>query len=223
MLCDRSSHDAHDVVGACASLLAACASLCLDLVVPVQSYGLIFHWARIPCWCLDRIRSASEPSGSRGCIDGCIGHVGSQHAPWSYLRSSGDWTQGSPMRWYFPGRPERCSLLARFKLALPCEVPRRVSRSLGSRFWFKNTTRGTPWAVRPLALASTLKFSSSSLNYMCMMFDVVRCTDQNIPPVPLRTSKDGPWMVPLPVSGSQAAGEDQGAASGAAPGSARVI
>ena len=51
----------------------------------------------------------------------------------------------------FPGRPERCSLLARFKLALPCEVPRRVSRSLGSRFWFKNTTRGTPWAVRPLA------------------------------------------------------------------------
>ena len=172
MLCDRSSHDAHDVVGACASLLAACASLCLDLVVPVQSYGLIFHWARIPCWCLDRIRSASEPSGSRGCIDGCIGHVGSQHAPWSYLRSSGDWTQGSPMRWYFPGRPERCSLLARFKLALPCEVPRRVSRSLGSRFWFKNTTRGTPWAVRPLHVAQALlKFSTAQLH----VYDV-RCS-----------------------------------------------
>jgi hypothetical protein len=128
---------------------------------------VIFHWARIPCWCLDRIRSASEPSGSRGCIDGCIGHVGSQHAPWSYLRSSGDWTQGSPMRWYFPGRPERCSLLARFKLALPCEVPRRVSRSLGSRFWFKNTTRGTPWAVRPLArYAQVLKLNRTTIMYV---------------------------------------------------------
>ena len=170
MLCDRSSHDAHDVVGACASLLAACASVCLDPSCRCRAAGLSFIGLVFRCWCLDRIHSASEPSGSRGCIDGCIGHVGSQHAPWSYLRSSGDWTQGSPMRWYFPGRPERCSLLARFKLALPCEVPRRVSRSLGSRFWFKNTTRGTPWAVRPLAL-----LSSSQAQLHVHVYDV-RCS-----------------------------------------------
>ena len=89
-----------DVVGACASLLAACASLWLDLVVPVQSYGLLFHWARIP-WCLDRIHSAaSEPSGSRGRIGHGPSdiHVGSpsmlhgHNTVNSYLRSSGDWT-----------------------------------------------------------------------------------------------------------------------------------
>ena len=119
--------------------MAACASLCLDLVVPVQSCGLIFHWACFPCWCLDRIHSASEPSGSRGCIDGCIGHVGSQHAPWSYLRSSGDWTQGSHAVVLSRGRGTRPGPGLNKSLPLARCRAGCVSRSLGCRFWFKNT------------------------------------------------------------------------------------
>jgi hypothetical protein len=133
----------------CASTRRAGAEL--RAYLSLGSYS--FHWARITCWCLDRIHSASEPSGSRGCI----GHVGT-YSILSMLPMVMfavlwrlDTGVASRMRWYTFQVGRKRSLLARSSLlnslrgAAPC-----VSRSLlvvgfGSKT--PRAGRGEPWPV----------------------------------------------------------------------------